>query len=195
VVAGTDADGSPCVVDLDLSADYQLDGRRFYSGAEVLAGRRRQGEVWVPARPVEFGCTLVRRVAKGTLADDHARRLTDLYRQDPAGCREQVARFWRADATAVIAAAAESGDWEPVRRDLPRLRAALMQRVTLQHPVRFVGYHLSRFVRRFKRYVRPDGGVGVVFLGPDGAGKSSVIAGVRRDLAGVFPTSDCLSFP
>ena len=81
-----------------------------------------------------------------------------------------------------------------MRRDLPRLRSQLLRRSTTAARS-LLGHHLARLARRFKRYILPEGGVGVVFLGPDGAGKSSVIAGVRRDLAGVFPTSTCLSFP
>jgi thymidylate kinase len=187
VLAGTSADGSPHFVDLDLSTDPH----QFYSPAELLSNRRRDGSVWVPAVAIEFGCTLVRRIAKGSLTDAHARRLSELYRQDVAGCREQIERFWPDDDGALIAAATEAGDWEAVRRDLPRLRSDLLRRSTLW---RF-GHYLARLVRRVKRFIRPEGGVGVVFLGPDGAGKSSVIAGVRRDLAGVFPTCTCLSFP
>jgi thymidylate kinase len=195
VLATAAPDGPPSFVDLDLSSDYELNGHRFYHGGEILAGRRRQGSYWVPAAAIEFGCSLVRRVGKGRLDDGHAQRLSDRFRGDPAGCRKQIARFWSPASAAVIAAAAESGDWDAVRRDLAGLRAELLRRAMLRHPPRLLGHGLSRLARRVKRYARPEGGVGVVFLGPDGAGKSSVIAAVRRDLAGVFPTSICLSFP
>jgi thymidylate kinase len=195
VLATTVPDGAPGIVDLDLSSDYELKGRRFYSGSEILAGRRRQGSFWLPAAAIEFGCSLVRRVGKGRLDDDHARRLSELYRKDTAGAGEQITRFWTLESASVIAAAAESGDWDAVRRDLAGLRAELLRRATLRSPLRLLGHGLSRLARVVKRYARPEGGVGVILLGPDGAGKSSVIAAVRGDLAGVFPTSTCLSFP
>jgi thymidylate kinase len=42
---------------------------------------------------------------------------------------------------------------------------------------------------------RPEGGLSVVFLGPDGAGKSSVIHAVAQDMIGAFARAKCYSFP
>jgi O-antigen/teichoic acid export membrane protein/thymidylate kinase len=204
VVAAKTGDGSPCFVDLDVSANYGWDGRRFYSGAELLEGTKDASEnaersirpsSIVPEPSLEFGCTLVRRITKGAVTEDHARRLTELYRTDPRGCQEQVARFWRAGDADIIIAAVETGNWAALRRDLPRLRAQLLRRTALRHPLWLIGHHLSRLVRKVERFVRSEGGVSVVFLGPDGAGKSTVIAGVRRDLTGLFPLTATLLFP
>ena len=114
------ADVSGSFLDLDVTSAYGVCGRHFYSASELLAGRRRRDGLWVPPGPIEFGCRLVRRMAKADLADADGEALTTLYRDDPAACREQVIRFWRPASAAVIAAAAESGDWTAVRRDLVR---------------------------------------------------------------------------
>ena len=88
-------DGSPCFLKLDMGVDYELDDRLFYAGGEVLESRRRHRQFWVPAVRLEFGCYLVRKIAKGRLDEEHGQRLTDLYQQDTAGCRQQVDRFWK----------------------------------------------------------------------------------------------------
>jgi thymidylate kinase len=186
VLAGKDADGSPCFVTLDLSADYEVDDRPFYTGREVLEARRRHQQFWIPSADLEFGCYLVRKIAKGHLDDEDGRRLSSLYQQDAAGCRQQVARFWGAARATLILSSASSGDWEPVRRRLDKLRAELRRRATLRSPFRVLGNRLRRMGHRVRALWRSDSGLNLVFLGPDGAGKSSVIQAVGQELAGVF---------
>src|SRR5260370_1183721 len=83
----------------------------------------RLHQFWIPTPKLEFGCYLVKKIAKGHLDDEQGRRLSRLYQQDPSGCQQQVARFWEGGFAALIVAAAGSGDWEPVRRRLEELRA------------------------------------------------------------------------
>jgi thymidylate kinase len=54
-----------------------------------------------------------------------------------------------------------------------------------EHPLRVLGYWLGTLGRAIKRVAQPTG-IMVVFLGPDGSGKSSVIDRVERDLAPAF---------
>jgi thymidylate kinase len=192
VLAGKNSDGSPCFLVLDLS---ELDDRLFYAVSEVLESRRRYHQFWIPAANLEFGYYLVKKITKGGLDNEQARRLSILYRQDAAGCERQVARFWGARSTALILSAAGSGDWEPVRRRLRELRAELSWRATRRSPGRVVGKKFYGFASRIRRCWRPDGGLNVVFLGPDGAGKSSVIQAVGPMLAGAFSRTACYSFP
>jgi len=193
VLAGKNADGSPCFLTLDLSVDCELNDLPFYAGTQVLESRRRHRQFWIPAANLEFGCYLVRTIAKGCLDDERARRLSSLYRQDAAGCDLQVARFWGTRSAELILSAARSGDWKPVRQGLGSLRAELRRRAILRRPGRFLGNKLHGFLDRMRRVWRPDG-LNVVLLGPDGAGKSSVIAALGQRLIGPFPRSTCYGF-
>jgi thymidylate kinase len=195
VLAGEGEDGALCFVPLDVGADYEVGGRLFYRGGEILGARRRLGGFWVPPPDLEFGCYLVRKVAKGRLEDDHGRRLSWLFGRDPAGCREQIDRFWKGGDADLLAAAAGSGDWRAVREDLPRLRAGLLRRAALRHPLRTCLNRAAGTARRVVRWCRPGPGLSVAFLGPDGAGKSSVVRSVARRWAPAFSRTKCLSFP
>src|SRR5882724_2889607 len=194
VFAGRNADRSPSYLVLDLSIDYELGGLRFYTGREVIESRRRHNRFWTPAPHVEFSCYLARKIAKAQLNDAQGRRLNALYTQDPAGCQQQVARFWGARNTALIVSAASSGDWTPVRRCRSRLDAELRMRAMLRHPWRSIWNWSLRMGRQVRSGFRPEGGLTVVFLGPDGAGKSSVIKAVRQGLAGAFARTTCYYF-
>jgi thymidylate kinase len=195
VLAGKGPDGTFSFVPLDVGARYDLKKRSFYGGGEILGSRRRHGQFWIPATDHEFGCYLVRKVAKGRLEDAHGRRLSELYRRAPARSRRQVARFWRAGSAGLIIAAADSGDWSRVRRDLGRLRAELLARAAVRHPLQLVRNWIADTAHRVRRWCRPEHGLSVVFLGPDGAGKSSLVRSVRRTWAPAFFRMSSLSFP
>lgn len=193
VLVGKNADSSPCFLTLDLSADCELDGVPFHTGIELLASRQRYREFWVPAAHLEFGCYLVRTIAKASLDDERARRLSWLCRQDAARCRQEVARFWGPRNAELIVAAVQSDDWHEVRQHLASLREELRRRAVLRRPGRFVGNKFRGLIDRTKRVWRPDG-LNVVFLGPDGAGKSTVIDGLSPRLHGAFARTTCSGF-
>jgi thymidylate kinase len=193
-LTGDRAEGRPYFLDLHATATYEIGLQTFYAGREILESRRRQRQFWVPAARIEFGCSLVRRVAKEHLGEEHARKLTTLYREDPAGCREQIARFWGGVNIARLVAAADSGNWELIRADLSQLRRELFRRVTFRHPLRSAWNCLTAAARRVRRLVRP-GGLSIIVLGPDGVGKSSVIGAIRQRWAGAFPRATSREFP
>ncbi len=193
VVVGKNADGSPCFLTLDLNADCELDGVPFYAGTEVLASRRRYREFWIPAAHLEFGCYLVRTIAKACLDDERARKLSRLYRQDAARAQQEVARFWGPRNVDLIVAAAQSDDWHWVRQHLASLREELRRRTVLRSPGRFVGNKYRDLIDRARRVWQPDG-LNVVLLGPDGAGKSTVIDGLGPRLHGAFARTTCSGF-
>ena len=195
VLAVRNADPPWSFLELDFSANYQLGDLVFVTGELMLDSRRRRQRFWVPAPSLEFGCYLIRRVVKSALSDEQGSRLSALYREDPAGCQRQVTGFWGVGSAALILAAASSGDWEPVRRLLGPLGAEARQRAILRHPWRAFGNWLRHMGRRVTLGCRPEGGLDIVFLGVDGAGKSSVIRVVREQLAGAFARTADYSFP
>jgi hypothetical protein len=193
VLAGKEADSPPCFLTLDMSVDYTVDDLTFYRGDEVLATRRRHGRFWTPAPRFEFGGYLARSILKRRLDDPRWQRLSELFQQDPGGCEDQVARFWNAGETELIVAAARSGDWTPVRRNLDRLRGELRRRAVLRHPASLMRNRLAGFAGRIGRLLRPEG-VDVVLLGPDGAGKSSVVDALGPKLEPAFARSTIWGF-
>lgn len=193
VLAGRNPDASPCFLTLDISTECGLDGLTFYAGQDVLASRRRYRHLWIPSAGVAFGCYLARSIAKGSLDEARTRRLSDLYRRGAAGCERQLARFWGPGSAAIILAAAQTGNWRPVRAQLNGLRAELAKSAALRFPGRFLGHWLHKQWDRMRRLCRPDG-LYLVVLGPDGAGKSTVIDELGPRLASVFPRFSSYGF-
>jgi thymidylate kinase len=95
----------------------------------------------------------------------------------------------------MVADAVERVDWDPVRRQLASLRAEQSRRTLSARPLYFVRNVVAGAARRVRRSWRSDRGLSVVVLGPDGSGKSSVIAALRCSLSPAFVATDRRTFP
>jgi len=195
VLAGRGPDGSPQLLALHVSSSLRAGVRELYSAEDFQRDCRRRGPFWIPAPAVAFGSLLSRRVLKGVIDDGHARRLGDLYRDDEAGCRRELARLWPGPgpgATA-LAHAAEVGDWSAIRPILRALRRELAGPPSLKTLASGVQRGAAGLRDRVARWRRPCG-LHVVFLGPDGVGKSTIIDAVSGDLRPAFAATAYRTF-
>src|SRR5439155_15832026 len=124
----------------------------------------------------------------------HERRMTALFAESPELCRHQITRFFRATSAAAIASAAHSGDWNTIQSKLPALRSELLATTRSKQLGSVIARAVGEWARRVKRWVLPQWGMHVVFLGPDGVGKSSVIDQVRQDVSDAFLRTDYHTF-
>ena len=171
-----DATDPTQVLKLDLCSDYLADGRQLMAVADLLGGTGEgAGGISIPAPAQEFGYLLAKAYVKGKQAGAVLPRLRDLRARDAAGCDQMVVRFC---GLPDFAALEESLEISP---DLFAAgRAALLKR---QRPG--VADRLAEFRRRVSRFFKPTGAM-VAVLGPDGAGKSTVIDALREGLEPFF---------
>lgn len=189
VLASRQPQGRPDVLNLHVRSDYRRVGRFFYSGEELLADRRggdSKTSAGAPQTPVQFGCYLIERIAKGCLDDVRGRQLVEHYQRDPGACGQQVHRFWSTRSAELIVDALSAGEWEPVQRALPRLRAELRRAAALRRPFWTAVYFMKKVWMKLRNPWRPGSGLHVVLLGPDGAGKSTVLDAIRLNLRRAF---------
>lgn len=185
-------DGATSVA-FDFAPDVTLGASQFLSGREVLGDRIRHGNFWIPQPHVEFVCLILRFLAKGAMTAGRRRRLSALYDSDRAGCERQIARFFPAtDAERLIAAASEDR-WEELDPETGRLSRTLRRRALLRHPLRAIRLGSGALAQKLERILRPNG-LRVVLLGPDGAGKSSVVQALESHPLAIFNRTDCRGF-
>ena len=180
-----DSSSQPALIVLDVSADYRRNGRVFFQGREFLQARQSFKFFKVPPAKLEFAYYVIKKIAKGSLDEKQGQRLSELYRQDVVGCKQQLERFFSPAETQLISETACSGNWEQVRSQMNNLRRAMLNRVAREHPLRTFQYFWGEFMRWIKRIRQPTG-LMVAFLGADGSGKSTVIDYIQQDLAPVF---------
>jgi thymidylate kinase len=80
----------------------------------------------------------------------------------------------------MLAQAASTNDWDPIRDEMRRFQSLLRKALS------FSVIHVFREnLRKLRRFFRPTG-LMVVFLGPDCSGKSTIIGYAERNLAPLF---------
>lgn len=177
-----DRDEHPEFVALEVFSDVVRNGRELLRAPELLQGRhveaghpRLRPAFFVATPAMEFIYYLLRCVDEGALNDEQGQHLRDCWQRDPVGATAQLARFW--DATregGVIERAAESNDWHAVREIMPLLRVAVRRRCRLS----FLDWIYEK-AHRLRQTLRPTGLL-LACLGPQGIGKSSVIAALKE---------------
>src|SRR5215217_7121067 len=167
----------PVFILLDVSADFAYSGRVFYSGEEFFRTSRPFKFFRVPAAELEFGAYLIKHIAKSTLSEAKFRRLTELYEENPVGCKRQLARFFPKAETTFIADSVRRGDWKPVLGGIDRLQRELLGKAGREQPLRLLLHRLDVRWRRFRLsriqssitsglFPRPSSGRGGTSCGP-----------------------------
>ncbi|HZU09931.1 MAG TPA: dTMP kinase [Pseudacidobacterium sp.] len=178
------ADGTT-FIQPDSCSDYRHFGKLWLKSDEVLEARRPHPKgFWIPAARHEFLYYLIKRLNKRDFRQEHGIRLSRLYSEDPANCDVLLRRFWTEDTAQRISKMAGTGDWRPLIQ-----KTGLFKEEMLQHPAEgWKGRAISRWrnlTHTFERIIQPTGGW-IVFVGPDGCGKSSVIEAVIREFGPAF---------
>jgi thymidylate kinase len=164
---------------------------RTDAGPECLARRRHDGAAAHLADDDAFWMTMLHSLLdKGALAERHRQRLAELAgagrRLGPLRAVAQAAcpAGWDADRLEVCV---RQQHWEELERLSPALRAQWFRRQGVGARLRRWGGALLRLpARAYQRWRRR--GLNLAVLGPDGAGKSTVAAGVTRSFFGPVRT-------
>lgn len=171
----------------DVCGDYQRNGRVFLKAEELLSGRRqilpsdqRTMVFSIPAPAQAFIYYLLKKIDKQQITLIQGDYLSGQWREDPVGALAQLTRFWAESDVVQLAQAAERNVWAPVVPFLPALQRTLRRRLPVTIMARL------RDLRRVGSRLKYPTGLHLVFLGPDGVGKSTVIKRVERDLSPAF---------
>jgi thymidylate kinase len=178
------------IVQPDSTADYRHFELLWLRSEELLAARRWHPHgFWIPSARHEFAYYLIKRLNKRSLDEDHEAKLHRLYLEDPEGCDQMLARFWKGRNRQVLAEMARNNHWKEMRFRLECFRAELRQNSAesfmekVLSSLRHVPHHL-------RRIVNPTG-AWIAIMGPDGAGKSAVIQAIRQQFSSVYSEVKC----
>lgn len=176
----------------DSCSDYRRHGRLWLRAESVLENRRRHAQgFWIPSAADAFAYYLIKKLDKGSLDELQARQLSARYAEDPHACTQVLQTLLPIPEASVIEAAARTAcavtapPWSAVNEGMARMQQALYThapREPLRERLRQAVFDLRRVVERCRRPT----GFSIVFLGPDGCGKSSVIAQAAQSLLPAF---------
>ncbi|HZV98382.1 MAG TPA: hypothetical protein VFF74_05275 [Methylophilaceae bacterium] len=180
----------------DSSSDYRRRGKLWLNAEKILQHRRRHANgFWVPSPADAFAYYLIKKLDKGNLGPEQTAQLTARYAEDPRGCARALLTLLPKFEAGIIQTAVctptyfhetnWSAVWADVIEDLPRLRRALHAKAEPVPLIKRIQHTMTNLQRILARCRQPTG-LRIVFLGPDGSGKSTVINAVTQQLSQAF---------
>ena len=173
--------GDLCFSALDVAVDYRLGGRIYFRARDLLQHSRRVNGLSVAAPHVEFAYLLVKKISKGTLPEHQKTRVQKLYEVLGDDAHIIVRRLLGARWGNQVKAWLALSDWPALESRLSSLKRALRFEAIKRDPSNPFRYWVSEIRRRWRRWRRPTG-LFVALLGPDGAGKSTLIEHLETSL-------------
>lgn len=170
---------------VDVATDYRRNGRVWFTAKELLQSRRRWKTFWVVAPDVEFRYLLVKKILKAEIPARARERLQTLVTELGAGAEEMAQGLLGKRLGKKVNSWIRAGHWERLEATIGRLRRALLWRKLWQEPLNPVRYWVPELQRIWRRWKHPSG-LFVAVLGPDGAGKSTLIQRLQKELQGAF---------
>lgn len=189
VLATIGVNGQTVLFHPDASSDYRRNGRVWLRAEELLNRRRlHRNGFYVPAAEDAFIYYLVKRVDKLNVGNVHIERLRVLYREAPQRCAELIRQRWAEHWAVKIEKAVDIQDISFFEEQCGKLRDQLHAAAPAESPTRRAQQEFREVLRRVQRGIHPTG-LFVVVLGPDGSGKSSVMARAIPEVEGAFRKS------
>lgn len=176
----------------DSSCDYKRNNRFWLSSVDILKNRRRHPNgFWIPSAADAFIYYLIKKIDKMSLSPQQADQLIARFAEDPRGCSARLQQLFPPAEASLIQAAVciqrkfDDPIWASLLSALPDIRETLHSRA-IKIPLRErLRNAMEGLGRKLARIQRPTG-LHIVFLGPDGSGKSSVIECYMREMAQAF---------
>ena len=184
---------TPHLLTLDVATDYRRDGVVFFTEQQLLEHRRHDNGVWTASPGTEFAYLLVKKILKKTLPEHQKARIHTLFGSLGRDAHVIVYGLMGARWGSRVAGWLAGPDWPTFESHLPALKKVLRWEIVRRHPLNPVQYWLPELRRRWRRWCHPTG-LCVGVLGPDGAGKSTLIAQLVQELSGAFRHTEVYHF-
>lgn len=164
------------VLRLDLHTSIDWQGLELVPGQAMLDGRVRAGAFWRPSPHAEaVGLLLHDLVAKAAFRAGDLEEVETLRQQEPEGFRDLLRQIMGARRSRQVEDAVQLGD----AALLLSFRQALLRSLVARQMGRFVVWRARHLVRLVGCLFRRRGAL-VVLVGPDGAGKTTLIEATAR---------------
>jgi thymidylate kinase len=138
----------------------------------LVSSRRRHGMFWVPAPDSEFTYLLARKAWKGVAPEKQARQIKLLVEQLGLSASKRLAsELFLGRLNIRVVEACATGNLNPL---LAQIKNEAWKTSLVRNPLRLMVDVILDAVRRVRRWSQPTGLL-IAVMGPDGAGKSTLI--------------------
>jgi thymidylate kinase len=171
------------VVGVDCIFEYRYAGLILRSGEDLLKDRRQHNGFWIASTETVFAHMLMKKSLKVAISAMQVRELQEMSAE--IGSERSLAIacevFGEENGERVVASIAD----QSFPMMLPKLHTQLRRTVLKRNPWSLVRYHADEKLRLVCRWFQPTG-LFLIALGPDGVGKSTILAEVVENLKPAF---------
>ena len=188
VVSFRDDNGMPGFVQIDILNDDFGVGRYLLKTNTLLKDRRSFNGFWIPAVPVEACYLIIKKIVKGVILEEHEKKINTLFEMDYKGVRGILKNVFGHGMPDMVTELVNSKDEQRKKQLIRKLKKTLFVRYSLLKPDRSIlkGFWLVK--RILERIFSPTGLI-IVFISPDGGGKSTIADLVQARLRYAFRNS------
>jgi thymidylate kinase len=180
VLLADDMMGGPHLIAIDVMRDLVIDGKILFGGEDVLATARKEDGISVASKDIELAWLLSRAVSRGKVSAARQNLIKDLI---ASSATTEVEKIWgKRTFETLLPGGTDHADGKiTLQQFLTTLPSASRASI------------FSRAFRRLQNFINPPG-FHIVMLGPDGAGKSSVVDTLEAKMEGAFSRVHILGF-
>ncbi len=173
------------VIALDIATDYRAKGQIFYSSRELLNHKRKWHGLYVASYESEFKYLMIKRVLKGDINSHQFQILKYIYDKLGNKSYNLVKDIFDGRTAKKVHNFVVDNKIEALHNSLPGMKKVLLWHNFKKCPFCSIQYYVNEIKRVFRRFFHPTGII-ISVLGPDGAGKSTLIRNLRKELSPVF---------
>ena len=171
---------TPHTVAVDIIFEHRRAGMILASGEKLVSSRIRHGDFWIAAPEIEYSYLLAKKAVKGKASASQALRLKQLVERLGREKAEEIAgEIFQPGVQARIVDACAKGSIDAELRTLTQKSWRVSHPGDAPNRIRYWAGELRRAIWRSSE----PAGILLAFMGPDGAGKSTVIEGLTQEFA------------
>ncbi len=169
---------------VNIVFEHRRTGQLLAKGEDLVAGRRRRGDLWVADARTEFGYLLAKKAWRANGSLNHAPRLKVLVEELGQEQAESVAgEFFPKEWKGCVARACADESIDEVLRKIGRLP---LWSDLASHPIRLVRSMVASSAGHMRGWFRPTG-LFIAVLRPYGVGQSSLLKLLDKAFGPLFP--------
>lgn len=169
---------------LDFFVDFSFKKLLILPGEFLLSGRKVYKNFFIPDAKTEALFIILRRILKKDMNEKHMQKLNKLYFEHSNDVEILFKGYFKKKMAEELIAVIRAKKIENFQENIGRYRRFLKVH-SLKAPIVCLKYWISEIPRAINRFKYPVGML-VVFLGPDGSGKSTIAKRTLELASGSF---------
>jgi len=180
------------VLNIDICSHFYINGNYYLSSKSLLDEKMLATDIYnctknffIASPKQELIYYLIKKIVKRDLSLQEFNHLKEQYFKDTKGGQQQLLHYFTRDDVLLIIDAFKENNYKSLQRSIFSLKV-VASRSAFNYALDF----LRELKRKVHRVITPTGLI-IVFLGPDGVGKTTIGDGIKTGIMPAFRKLEC----